>query len=263
MNAQNGSWFSKYLSEATFLAFLSFGAYLIAYMHDYGYLGYYNISPDVIRISLESFFLVFIIIYTIILFSFIIINTFIPLIPNNPVLRMKLLRIIYWLALSIFYIICYGPRKDDIIIYIISSIFVSLEIIMPLLLYKDRNGFIDKLIADEEHPKKGLHVEILHKIGPLFYNLILMIMIISSMAYNIGKATAINSKDCYVMTNNQNIAVIKIYQDILVSIPFRPDTKTINGSFIIQKIGENHKVEVIKKNIGPLKFEKYVNELKK
>ena len=77
------------------------------------------------------------------------------------------------------------------------------------------------------------------------------------LAFNIGKSSAIKLVDYYVMADNPNIAVIRIYQDTLICIPYKADLKTFNGSFIIQKIGEkNHKVEFIQKNIGPLKFEK-------
>ncbi len=252
---QNISWFRKYLSEASLLAFLTFGAYLIAYVYDYGYLSYYKISPEVIKISIESFFWIFIAIFLIIIMLFLIIQAIMNFFPYHPALRMRIFKIFYFVALTIIFYKLFGLSIEFYVILGMALLFIFLLFIMPLLLYKDKKTFIDKLIADEEHPTNELHAKVLDKLGPLHYNLLITIIILAGLAFSIGKSQAIKEKNYYVMADNPSVAVIRMYQDILISIPFKADSKTFNGRFIIQKIGGNHKVEFIQKSIGPLKFE--------
>ena len=134
---------------------------------------------------------------------------------------------------------------------------------MPLLLYKDKKSFVEKLIADEERPSNELYVKVLNQLGPLHYNLLITLIILASVAFSYGKSCAGKSINYYVLADHIDIAVIKIYQDILIGIPFKSESKTFNGSFIIQKIGEKHRVELIEKNIGPLKYEENKPDVKK
>jgi len=175
---------------------------------------------------------------------------------ENPSLRIKVIRILFYIIILIVHMLLYGIRKSDLILYIIITLFIFLEITIPII-FRKGDTIYKKIETDEEiHFKYSIFGKIFRMIGPSCYYLIFIIYIGSIIAFDVGRSKAINQKDYYVMTKNPNIAVIGIYQDILISVPLNMVSKTINGSFLIQKIGEKENIEVMSKNIGPLKYQK-------
>jgi hypothetical protein len=102
----------------------------------------------------------------------------------------------------------------------------------------------------------SLFAKVRDKIGPMYYVLICVILFGSYLAFIAGRGKAEKSEYYYVMAKNPDIAIIGIYQNIIIGVNYDKDSKIIDGIFIIQKIGEKSRLEIMRGKIGPLKQDK-------
>lgn len=259
MDENKLSTFSFLRSEAVFIAILTTGAYLIAFSFEAGYLNKFNIPLYLIKINIELI-LFFIIILSSSLFLLLFLANFIAMIfPEHAALQEKTIRIIIMLLLPLWNLIIYGLRKQDVWLYlIIFIIMIFLEILWPLLVYRNIKSIKDKFIADEiaeaRVREKGILGRLHLAIGSLISNLIYILILGAILAHSAGGANAVTQKEYYLLGDNSNIAVLRIYSDMVIGVPIDFKNKLVENKVIIQKIGERDKVELVPSKVGPLNF---------
>jgi hypothetical protein len=246
MNENKSSTFTILFSEALLIAILTAGAYLVAFSYEAGYLSKFSVPLYLIKINIE-------------ILLFLLGNFIAMLFPEHPALQEKVIRILILLIFPISNLINYGLRKEDIKLYLITfCIIILLEILWPFIIFRKEKSIKNRFIADEIAESKvkarGILGRLHLSIGPLFSNLIYIIILGAILANSAGKAKAITQKEYYLLGDNSNIVIIRIYSDMLIGISVDSKTKLIGEKIIIQKIGENHKIELFSSKIGPLNF---------
>jgi len=259
MAENRGSNLSFLISEASFIAILTGGAYFLAFSYEYGFLNQFNAPTSLIRINIEII-LLFLIMLSSSLFLLFAIGNFIAMIfPENPALQEKTIRIIIMISFPFWNLLNYGLRKQDILFYIIIFIIIIFfEIIWPIMVFRNEKSIKDKFIADEiaesKTRERGILGRLHEAIGPLFSNLIYIIILGSILAHSAGRARAFTQEQFNLLGDNSNIVVVRIYSDTLVAVPVDLKTKMVEKKIIIQKFGENNRLELVPSQIGPLKF---------
>jgi hypothetical protein len=77
-------------------------------------------------------------------------------------------------------------------------------------------------------------------------------MFLSVLACIIGLGEATTQKAFFVFTENRDLAVIQIYNDRILAVPFDRASKTFGREVIIRKIDDVDIKLTIDKDVGPL-----------
>ena len=136
------------------------------------------------------------------------------------------------------------------------------EVLWPLYLYRDKETFLEKMIADEVEysldQKKTISERGIEAYGYGWYTMFFIAMIGGYMASIVGISKGTAQKGFMVFADLQNQAVIRKYNDKIIAMPFDRVTKTIEPRIIVLNIGANGIDLLIEPELGPLKATKYI-----
>lgn len=250
---------TELFSEATFLALLTVGAYWISFRYEAADLDTFGVPPSLAELRLELILTIGLTLSGAFGLIFAVNNLPAMFWPSHPALQEKLLRIGLFLLFPLWHFYNYGFRKQDWLIYaIFLVIIVIFEFLWPILVYKKEESFKNRFIADEDAEvgprSRTITGRLTTIIGPVAYMIILLFFLGSYFASMSGKAEAITKKEYFLLIDEPNIVVVRIYSDHLICVRFDEKTKEIQPFLIIRKIEDEKNLELARKEVGPLQF---------
>ncbi len=127
------------LSDALMLAFLTGGAYWIAFRYETTFLGTYGFPPHVVEVSLETTLVVLLLLSGALWLLFPLANLLSMLWPTHPALQEKLARLLLLFGLPFWHLIQYGYRINDWVYYFTVLALVGVfEVLWPIFVYRRR-----------------------------------------------------------------------------------------------------------------------------
>ena len=249
---------SRLVSEATLLALMTALAYSIAFFYEAGFLDAFGIPYQLARIETYTILIVLLSISGSLYLLFAVGNLIAMLWPVNPLLQDKIIRIIFMLILPIWWVLNYGIRREDLWFFLLILGLVALfEFIWPIIMFRGKKTLLEKFEADEiaeqGHRSRTLFGRLFSVVGPFFYVIILVSYLGCRLAFEAGRAKALTSKDFFVLDNLPDVAIVRVYPDLLIGLPFEKETKTVRGDLILMKVSENVMIRMSRINAGPLK----------
>ena len=82
---------------------------------------------------------------------------------------------------------------------------------------------------------------------------VLMVYIGSPVSALVARTYVEKQHTYFIFADKPNIAVIRLYQDMILAMPFDEKTKELDRYLIIRKI-DTQPIELVRKKIGPLKL---------
>jgi len=243
------------IPEALFLALLTAGTYWIAFRYESAYLKAYGFPIHLVDVSLESILVVALILSGLIWTIFPFANFLSMLLPNNPILQLKVARIILMSALPIWHLVNYGFRKQDLIYYsIIFGIIILFEFIWPFIVFRDKKLLRERFIADEiaesEPRSRTLFGRLQSSLGTAGYTIVLLIFLSGILAHTAGEARAKTQDRYLISVSDPTIAVIRFYKNRVLCVRFNPKKHSFRSIVMYHYTDNNAEFKEIK--IGPL-----------
>jgi len=246
------------MSEATVLAIITAAAYWIAFAYETGYLAFYRVPLHLARVGLDVF-LVLVVTLSGVLWLLLALGNLLSLTwPVHPALQIKALRVCWMLLVPIWHLANYGFRKKDWILYIILFTIIGFfEVLWPLFVYGNKKTLREKFIADEiaEAGKPTIWLRLHSAVGPMAYSLIIVAILGGWLSYSAGRAAAVTKKQFFLWKDRTDIAVVRIYPDLLICVPFNREDKKIKPQLILRRIADTDITELVSESIGPLQME--------
>lgn len=119
-----------------------------------------------------------------------------------------------------------------------------------------RERFVADEIAEARIRERGIAGRIFAAFGPAAYGLLLLFILGGSLAYTAGRAKATTQKEYFVFADAPNIAVIRMYHDTILAVPFDRKTRTVQAQVVIRKIGTENVTLRLDVDAGPLEQQK-------
>jgi len=79
-----------------------------------------------------------------------------------------------------------------------------------------------------------------------------MLILFSFFAWIYGRAKAETQIEYFLLSDSPEIAIIRIYSDRILAVPFDRKSKTFQAEVIIRKIDQKDIRLTLDKNVGPL-----------
>jgi len=256
-----------FFSEVIFIALLTAISYWFAFLYEVGYLGAFGISPQLIQVKMETILISGFAISGSMFSLFLWANLAAFFWPNQPVLKVKAFRIGLILLLPVWDLINYGIREESWIIFVIAlGAILVFEFIWPLVIFRGKKSLIGKFTADENAEastrERSLVGRVAALLGPTMYTVLFVIIMSSMLVHYAGRADAKTQEEYMVRIDQPNIAIIRIYPDVIIGMYFDRKTKEIQPHMVLQKIGDEGINVLIGEKIGPLKLKASVKPKK-
>jgi hypothetical protein len=247
----NRSFFGS-LPEALFIAGLTALAYWLAFLYQVSYLHFFDLPPDLAEVSLQSILLV-----VLALAALSIVFWTINLVPiffsDDPSRQRFIFSFVVLPLLFSAWVFYFGLRTKDWFLYLlffVPAIYVSLNIILVALLVRSRwNRFV---LAFRSTRPTTLMQGISQAFGPRAYRITAIVILLSALACITGFGKAATQKVYFLFPDSSEIAVIRIYSDRILAVPFDRGTKTVRPEVIIRKIDQKDIRLMLDKDVGPL-----------
>jgi hypothetical protein len=233
--------------EALLVAALTAAAYWLAFLYQAFYLRFFHFPPSLTEISIQSILLVMfgMAALSIIFWSVDIVGLFSA---DDPI-RLRLLFpsiFLIWLWVWIWY---FGFK----FIYLLALIPAIYVLLSEVFFAVAARGRWNRLARWERYTRPTMFMAgIMRRFGPRAYEFVAVVILLSVLACIIGFGEATTQKVFFVFTENRDVAVIQIYNDRILAVPFDRTSKTFGREAIIRKI---HDVDIkltIDKDVGPL-----------
>jgi hypothetical protein len=249
------------LPEALLIAILTAGAYWLAFRYEAGYLDGFGLPPYLVEVSLQTTLVVALAISSITWILYSIINFILMYWPKHPAIQEKVFRVLFLLLVPFWHLINYGFRAQDWVIYVSFFIIIAVfELFWPLLVYRDKSTLREKFIADEIAESKvrerGIAGRVYAAFGPAAYGLLILFIFGGTLAHTAGRAKATTQKAFFVFADEPDIAVVRMYRDMIIAIPFDRKTKILQAQLVIRRIGTENLTLRFNADAGPLKPQK-------
>jgi hypothetical protein len=251
---------SRVLPDALLITALTACVYWIAYRYEAGYLSYFGLPGYLVEVSLEIILFVCLAVSGAVFLIYSVANIAALIWPENPYLKEKIARCAAIFLFPIWHLVNYGFRTKDWPIYaVVLAIVFCFEIIWPLVKYRNKGALKERFIADEaaEYPfrERIILSRILINFGPAAYYLILLFLLGGMFADTAGHAKAMRQKEYLVIKGNLNAAVIRIYNNKIIAVPFDRSSKQFRKEVVFTTLGQDKIGLAIKKDLGPLILE--------
>ena len=248
---------SDLLSEATIITLASASAYFIAFMYEAGYFRAFDIPLSLVQVAFSSVLIILLSFSGLLFLLFSIVILISMKWPKSKPLQVKLLRICLVLFFPFCILLLYGWQKRDwITLLIVVMYLLFMEIIWPLVSYRDKKSLREKFVSDEVAYGKGMHQSILGRIrdtlGTLGYALVFTLFFCGSLAHTAGNAKATTQREFFVLNEESEIAIVRLYQEMIIGVHFERETRTIQPEIILRAIKGDNTIQLIREDIGPL-----------
>lgn len=252
-------WFSSITnSEAVKIAFIPIAAQLILFVFEYGYFNYFKIPITLIAFDLGDLFIVSFGILSLGALSYYYGNLILSLIRSTkePV-RDKLLRGYGSTIFLVVMALIYGPKlwREWIAALVAVMFILTSEFLIPLLRFRGKGSYIDKLTSHAELRSKSAKLEKNSLLDKLYAQLgpkVLIFLVILYLIYNFGRATAMRQEKFLTSSTNPETVVLWMGDDKFLVAPFNRSTRTIGPGFQFLLLGEDPTIIYYEQRIGPL-----------
>jgi hypothetical protein len=230
------------LPEALLIASLTAGAYWLAFVYELAYLGVFDLPPDLVQVSLQTTLLTALALcgaWSV----FWPINLGSLLWPEHPAIQRKILPSIICLFLLTWWVFNFGFRTKDWSVYLVLLI---CAVIGTAVQFLPDTGPEPPTIIDR------IAVALGRPAGLAVLGFIAFIIVASILVYIAGRAKAERQKAYFLFSDYPEIAVIRIYSDRILAVPFDRRSKTVRPEVIIRKIDQKDIRLTLDKDVGPL-----------
>lgn len=247
-----------FITDATILALISAALYICAYAYDAGYLSQFNVPLQLTQIKIDTLLAIIFPSFAGVALILLIANAISVLWPETPEIQFKISGILLILIFPIWNLYLYGWRKEDLVIYImIFTFLVVSDIIWPLIVHKDKKTLKEKFIADvraeQGHYLKNLGSRIVRSLGIPIYTVIFIIFFGTMLAHNAGRAKSITQDEFYIFKDTPDVAIVRVYSDLLIGVGFDKSTMMLNNKIFLKKIDSGDSIDLTLEKIGQLK----------
>ncbi|MET0463737.1 MAG: hypothetical protein ABW007_11310 [Chitinophagaceae bacterium] len=249
------------LSEAVLLTLASAGAYLLAFIYEYGYATFFGIPMHLINVSLINLLASGVVVMLLIISSFMTIDTIFPLTNlKHPYLAKYIPRVIGLFFIWVFVpSVMYGSDYSWVIIITVGTycLLVSWIFIAPLVVYRGKGKWTERynaeLLSRRQKSSPDFDKFIEKRLG-IKQSKLTLAMLAMSMAiiYRAGENVAKIQRDFFVIDTSPAMVVLRVYGDNMICAPFDRNAHEVKRSFSVRKIAEDPKLVMSLENVGPL-----------
>lgn len=221
-DSESKSGIKSLLISGTGVAAVSVIGYLLAFNYERGYADFFGIPIRLIKLNLITILIAvfgLISVFFIIVFCISIVYPFLPRNFSSPIYR-KLLGLSPYFVIFLGLFIMYGATlwfsstfKNIVIIFVLLLLY---DFIWPLLLFRQKGTYFEKLEAHESllnHNKSRNFFQLSTPKNLRVFNLVLSILLLLAFAYGLGNSEAVRKKKFLVLTENKKTVVLRIYDD--------------------------------------------------
>ena len=247
-------------SETVVLAATPLVGYLLAYVYEVGYVGYFGVPTDLVSIDIPRIFVAtfaLLIFVLILFFVYVVLNPFLLELDKLPSLvRERLVRIIFVLALfaAFFYRYDFNWRLTLPIAFMLVLALI-IEFALPLLTQRRVPGYLDKLAAQDtiDTSDRSVVFHIIKTLGGNAFILILWLGIATLLTYYISRAEAMKCQWFHCPSAISSVAVVRIYGSTVVGVRYDPFSHRLTGGLLLGALGSEDWKELKWQKIGKLK----------
>lgn len=124
-------------------------------------------------------------------------------------------------------------------------------------MYRNTGSFRERLIADEFEADwwrdRGLFGRVNLLFGPVATYLVAIFLLGTLLAHEAGKAKGETQTEHLVLPDAPDVAVIRVYNDKIIAVPFDCETRTLRSQLVIRKIDADAITLRLEQDVGPLK----------
>ncbi|HEV8725306.1 MAG TPA: hypothetical protein VGW77_32215 [Candidatus Binatia bacterium] len=234
------------LPDAIFIAGLTAGAYWLSFVYQVAYVSVFDLPADLVEVSLQTTLLVTLVLCgaQTVLWP---INLASMFWPEQPAIEKKILPLAIVLILFMWWLYSFGFRREDWYLYLV---FVTLSAFVAAVEFLPFSRPEQAVLALRSRP---MAIELIAKaLGPTAATLMASLFLASVLAWIAGRAKAETQEAYFLFSDYPEIAVIRIYSDRILAVPFDRATKTIRPEVVIRKIDKEDVRLSLDKKIGPL-----------
>ncbi|KAB7681123.1 hypothetical protein GBN23_06365 [Plesiomonas shigelloides] len=243
------------LTDATYLLIIPAIAYALGYFFEFGYLSYYDVPSVLITTDIESMINAGIYMLLPLLSTLIWLAVALDASCSKKHSEKFAGTIMLFLLIPIIMFICKGGWWY-LIVFIAS---LAIKLVIAILgeaesmsdKFRDKfSNLNESFFGDlERKPTENLY----HR-SKQFASVIFILLVPFLMSYTSGYnyARDKNAYDTFEYNNNKHLALIRVYGEKAIAIPFNINNDSLKKQYTILPLSELSKVMISKQNIGPL-----------
>jgi hypothetical protein len=255
------------LSDTLVVAVFPLMGYLILFIHESGYFGYFKVPRQFISFSTAEILIATGGVLGIAFLMFFVTNLLsIPLshLEPHPAIRRRIRK---YFPITLVYgcvVILGSDWTLTIGTLVFSFLLFGTDFLVPIISERDKEGYLAKLASWDEKSyliriqENSLLIRAIEKGMDLLGGTIVEIGIYISMGlvivYLLGMSTARNQKQFRVTNTTPEMVVLYIGDDKLICSPFNRITKEIEPVFKVIEYAGNNDLEFRLEEVGPLKL---------
>lgn len=262
-NEKKNSWFSNIrMSEAATIAIIPVVAQIIVFVYQCGYFGVFQIPVTLISFSLNDLFMVIagILILSAIIYYYGDLVFSIIQFTSEPI-RDKLLRSFGAFIFLFILFFSYGLKlwREWLPALLAVILILLLEFILPILQFKGKGNYLEKLKAHAEQRAKSEqnreiitpYDKLLQLLGPKIFLFLLALCGV----YHFGRAAAMTQIEFRVANTIPEVVVLWMGDNRFIVAPFDRASKMIEPGFQILLVGEDPTIRYRLQKVGPLSLD--------
>ena len=178
--------------------------------------------------------------------------------PEDEAIQNKVARVGLLFIVLLWKVILFGISDYQWKFYLGAVVLIAvLEFILPIFTDRDKDSYYDKLKGDEMRESTPRSLTLLGRIntqlgGNKFATAFLLILGIM-FARDAGHSNALRKKEFLVYGISSDIAVLRIYDDLMICAQFDKVTKEVKSKFVFRRVADEPNLMFINESIGPLK----------
>lgn len=250
---------SRMLTEGIVLAVTTAFAYALAYYYESGYADTFGIPRELISLDVRTILIAATAFVTYIYVAVLMLDVVWSAIPKGGGLLTLEVRFVAILLIVLFlYAFAYGQDSGDVIILIVGSILICLLYYLWVFFTGPRGlSFREKLLlgykADRKIHKEGLLGPLIDRLGGNSAIVLIGVGVFALfLADAIGHGTASKQNDFFVLEDESNQVILRVYGNSVISAPFDPCTNEILAPLTVQQMSDTSSLKLRRVRLGPL-----------
>ena len=238
----------KTLPEALFIAGLTALSYWLAFLFQVSYLHFFNLPPELAEVSLQSI-LMLVLTLAALSIAFWTLNL-VPIFLSGDPRRERFIFPVGVLPLFFVGLVHYFGFRFLYLILLVPALYVILSIILVAWLSRTR---WEPFMAELRSTRPTTFMQGLSQaFGPHAYGVTAIVICLSGLACISGFGEAATQKVYFLFTDDRELAVVRIYSDRILAVPFDRGSKIFKPELIIRKIDQKDIRLTLDQHVGPL-----------
>ncbi|MHB1011046.1 MAG: hypothetical protein ACYC1E_17885, partial [Propionibacteriaceae bacterium] len=224
------------------------------------YLGYYGLTRDFVEIKIENILVAATALFSFIFFLLMLYYLVWRIWPKNKAIKMNYV----WMFVALFVVVSdhYPDNEFDAGWYVYAALFawlIIMEMLLPMYLRRKEEKKEDQATVEKEEIKNEpvdkdleLITWIVKIVDPYVVVVLLLVLFLGNIAGIVGKGDAEKKLEYYLPSDNENMAIVRIYEDKMIGVMFDADSKEVQKHTFIKNVGADEQIELTNEKIGPL-----------